>query len=666
MRPFIPSYLCLRLGILLATSILGLAPLARDLARGEPAAFDAAPSSLIRSAESGSWSAPTTWEGGAVPSAGARVQVRFGHIVRYDVTSDAVNRSIHIAGTLSFAGDRDTRLTVGLIKIQAGEDASEDGFDCDAHPCELMAGAPRPAVEVGTADHPIGPEHSAVIRLSYVDGMDRQPCPSIVCCGGRMDFHGAPMSRTWMKLGATASKGARQVSLADPVTGWRVGDRVIVTATQGDNGTGGTRRRTSGVKVSSTKLPNQGAGYRSDAEPGVPVYTEERVLQGVEGSDLTLDRPLDFEHLGEGAYRGEVANLSRNVVVESADPDGVRGHTMYHRGSSGSISYAEFRHLGKEGVLGKYSLHFHRLGDTMRGTSVVGASIWDSGNRWITIHGTNYLVVRDCVGYQSVGHGFFLEDGTEVNNVLDRNLAVQSYIAKKLPDQVLPFDRNEGAGFWWANSRNSFTRNVTCENDRYGYRFEATPNRRPGLTFPVLGPDGARRPVDIRTLPFVRFEGNEAHCDGKYGLNLGEGVDRVGPDHRHPFVVKDMKIWKDHYAFRPESPSVLVDGMTIYRADYGVYNPNYDHHAYRDLSIVETNTEPFNRGLDDRSVQYGPLAVDGLTFDGISGYADSVPMIQISDNNPTGAAVSYFRNVRVVNRKDRGRRPLANVGGGTS
>jgi hypothetical protein len=40
-------------------------------------------------------------------------------------------------------------------------------------------------------------------------------------------------------------------------------------------------------------------------------------------------------------------------------------------------------------------------------------------------------------------------------------------------------------------------------------------------------------------------------------------------------------------------------------------------------------------------------------------------MIQLSDNNPTGTAVSYFRNVRVVNRKDKGRRPLANVGGGT-
>ncbi len=27
-------------------------------------------------------------------------------------------------------------------------------------------------------------------------------------------------------------------------------------------------------------------------------------------------------------------------------------------------------------------------------------------------------MVRDCVGYQSVGHGFFLEDGTEVFNLL--------------------------------------------------------------------------------------------------------------------------------------------------------------------------------------------------------------------------------------------------------
>src|SRR5207302_173246 len=158
-----------------------------------------------------------------------------------------------------------------------------------------------------------------------------------------------------------------------------------------------------------------------------------------------------------GEYRGEVANLSRNVVVESADL-GHRGHTMYHRHSAGSITYAEFRHLGKEGVLGRYAIHFHLVGNTMRGSSVVGVSVWDSGNRWVTVHGTNYLVVRDCVGYQSKGHGFFLEDGTEVYNVFDHNLAVQARRAKPLPKQALPFDHNDGAGFWWANSLNTCTR----------------------------------------------------------------------------------------------------------------------------------------------------------------------------------------------------------------
>ncbi len=83
----------------------------------------------------------------------------------------------------------------------------------------------------------------------------------------------------------------------------------------------------------------------------------------------------------------------------------------------------------------------------------------------------------------------------------------------------------------------------------------------------------------------MRFEDNEAHCDGLYGLNLGEGVARVGPDARHPFVIKHMKIWEIHYAFRPQSPCVLVEDMRIHRAGYGVYHPNYDRHVYRDMLI---------------------------------------------------------------------------------
>ncbi|HSQ54241.1 MAG TPA: G8 domain-containing protein, partial [Gemmata sp.] len=337
------------------------------LIAGQAAAISAEPNppareGLIRSVRSGPWSAAFTWEGGKVPAAGARVQIRTGHTVTYDLTPkvaarlERVIRSIHVAGTLAFARDRDTWLDVGLIKIQPGDDASENGFDCDAHLVPPKHGEPRPALEVGTPNDPIPANHTANIQLRYFEGMDRESCPAIVCCGGRMDFHGAPMSRTWVKLGTPAKAGASTVTLAEPVTGWKVADRIVVTSTANQNL----------LKKAAEDARTDRGSAREDSE------TEERFIKAINGATLTLNRPLEFDHRCEGAYRGEVANLSRNVVVLSA-AGSIRGHTMYHRNSSGSIGYAEFRHLGKEGVLGRYSLHFHLVGDTMRGSSVVGA-----------------------------------------------------------------------------------------------------------------------------------------------------------------------------------------------------------------------------------------------------------------------------------------------------
>jgi hypothetical protein len=587
----------------------------------------------IRSLRTGAWSDTATWEGGRIPAAGMKVQVRPGHVVTYDVEApeSLVIRSLHIAGTLTFAPDKSTRLSVGLIKVENSESTDEEGFDCDAHAEEPDAAQPRAVLLVGTAERPIAVNVRALIRLTYIAGMKQESCPAIVCCAGRMDFHGAPLSRTWVKLGTPAAKGDKQVTLSEPVTGWKVGDTIVVTATQ--------------------------FGESKDN------VTEERTISSMSGNSVGFDEPLAHDHSGTGEFQGEIANLNRNVVVESADPAGERGHTMYHRHSAGSISYAEFRNLGKKDTLGRYSLHFHLAGSTMRGSSVVGASIHGSHNRWLTIHGTNYLVVRDCVGYRSVGHGFFLEDGTEVYNVLDRNLAVEARPGRKLPKQVLPFDQNEGAGFWWANSLNTFTRNVAAANGHYGFRYEATPTSALKLVLPVMQSDGSEAAIDIRTLPFVRFEDNEVHSSqGLYGFNLGEGVQRIGPDARHPFVVRNTKIWNVHYGFRPQVPSLLVENMTI-QSHYGVYHPNFDNHVYRNITIRQTSTEPFNRGHDDDSIQYGVLTVDGLTFD--SCRSGGMPLIQISDDNPTGNAVSHFRGVNALNWQDNSRdKAIVNLGGG--
>jgi len=589
---------------------------------------------VVQSAKDGLWSNSATWQGGKVPAAGDRVLIRTGHRVVFDGTSNGVIRGIAVAGTLSFDPTKTTKLDVGLIKVQAGDEYSEEGFDCDGHIEAAKPGTSKPRLEVGTQDAPIDSDKSATIRLHYVEGMNKESCPAIVSCGGHMEFHGKRMTRTWVKLGATAKVGDATLSPAEAVAGWSIGDRIIAT----------------------------GSNLHGDKKAGST--TEERIIKAFDGNKLVLDQPLEMTHLGDGDFRAEVANLSRNVVVESAQPDGERGHTMYHHGSSGSIRYAEFRHLGKKGILGRYAIHVHIAKDTMRGSVIEGNSIWDSHNRWVTVHGTDYLIVRDNVGYKSVGHGFFLEDGTEVYNVFDRNLAVGAERGKRLPKQVLGFDANDGAGFWWANSLNTFTRNVAAECHQYGFRFEATPSSSGKLSLMIRQPDGTRKEVDIRTLPFVRFDDNEVHTSvGLYGVNLGEGVNRVGPDAAHPFVVRNLRIWDVHYGFRPQVPNLHVENLTIHKVAYGVYHPNFDNHFYKNVSIAFTNTEPFNRGHDDLSVQHGVLAVDGLTFDGIR--SGGMPLIQISDDNPTGYAVSHFRNVKVTNWTDGSKaKAIANLGGG--
>jgi hypothetical protein len=193
---------------------------------------NAADSPVIRSAKSGPWSDPATWSENKVPGTGARVLIRESHQVDYDVKSDAVIRGLNIAGALSFSTEKDTVLNVGLIKIQPGEEYSEDGFDCDGHAITGDSTKPKPALEVGTFDQPITVGKTALIRLHYVEGMNKETCPAIVCCGGAMDFHGQPLNRSWVKLGSSAKAGDNWVTLAEPNTGWKVGDRIIVTATQ--------------------------------------------------------------------------------------------------------------------------------------------------------------------------------------------------------------------------------------------------------------------------------------------------------------------------------------------------------------------------------------------------------------------------------------------------
>ena len=325
------------------------------MSAAEPVVFNA------RTARGGKWSDAQTWEGARPPQAGDFVQVRSGHAVTYDVDSGAALRMLHVAGTLTFSREKNTLLDVGLIKIEPGDTTTEGGFNCHDEAPALPASGAMPVLEIGTAAAPIPDGVKATIRLRHFQGTNAETLPAIIACGGRWEVPGAPMNRTWLKLAAPAKAGDARVTIEQPVSDWHVGDRIIITT--GD----------APAIESGTSFQNKKPFGRQK-----PVGTEERVITAIEDKVLTLDRPLAKAHHGARLMRCEVANLSRNVVFESADPAGARGHTMYHRDSSGGISYAEFRHLGKEGVLGKYPIHFHLVRGTMRGSGVLGASIWDS------------------------------------------------------------------------------------------------------------------------------------------------------------------------------------------------------------------------------------------------------------------------------------------------
>mgnify|MGYP002024582670 CR=1 FL=1 len=134
--------------------------------------------------------------------------------------------------------ESNTELNVCLLKVQASNRCTERGFACDFHGVNRR-GEPNalpdqslPTLEVGTQQNPIPRQHVARIRLHYLEGMDKEDAPALVCCSARMELHGSPLKRPWVKLGATCHPGDLKIVVKEDVSDWRVGDEIIVTASK--------------------------------------------------------------------------------------------------------------------------------------------------------------------------------------------------------------------------------------------------------------------------------------------------------------------------------------------------------------------------------------------------------------------------------------------------
>ena len=383
-------------------------------------------------------------------------------------------------------------------------------------------------LRVGTAKKPF--RQRAVITLTGGDrsedvmGMGTKV---LGVMGGTLDLHGRRL-RTWARLGATAGRGAHRITL-DAEMPWTPGDRIAIASSD---------------------------YWRQ--------HDEERTITAVAGRTLELDEPLDYRHWGELQSfdghtvdeRAEVALLSHNVVVrgdETSADAGFGGHMMIMEGSRARIEGVELSAMGQRNALRRYPVHFHMDG-VATGSYLERSTIHHSFNRCVTIHGTHDLVVRDNVCYDHAGHGFFLEDGIETDNVLDGNLG---FGTRKVEDGLLPTD-SRPATFWITNPDNVVRDNVAAGSDGSGFWY-ALPRHPTGLS---VDDD-----VWPRRTPLKEFSGNVAHSNAGSGLNVDDGP---RPDGRtEPAWYAPVSDPSD-----PESGPVVArfDGLTAYmNRDRGVW-----------------------------------------------------------------------------------------------
>ena len=84
--------------------------------------------------------------------------------------------------------------------------------------------------------------------------------------------------------------------------------------------------------------------------------------------------------------------------------------------------------------MGHYPVHFHLAKSTAytQGKAFLkDSSVWDSMTRFVTVHGSHNVAVMRNVGYLSMGHGYYIEDGSEIDNLFCHNLGVEARAALK-------------------------------------------------------------------------------------------------------------------------------------------------------------------------------------------------------------------------------------------
>ncbi|QSQ19815.1 hypothetical protein JY651_31600 [Pyxidicoccus parkwayensis] len=429
------------------------------------------------------WQDPYVW-GGAVPGTGDDATVIAGSAVCLQGT--LTPRSITVSGELLGVQNRNVAVTTKYIMVMGSGSRLEVGQERTPYPGSAvftLNATPADADVMGMGNKFIGAMGTGTIHLH---GLERV---------------------SWTQLGANVGAGSSTLVLKEPVD-WLPGDTLVVV---------------------SSHLNWNEAEKR----------TISSVLPG--NTSVTLSSPLTYSHTGvvktysDGSrtwtadLRAQVGLLTHNIRVQgdaaSASSGGYGGHIMMMDNSTAYVSGVELYNMGQKARLGRYPFHWHMLGSAGAGQYFRSSSIHQSYNRAITIHGTESTLVENNFFYDHIGHGVFLEDGSERFNVIKKNVTLLT--KRPAPgEEVTPSDNQldqvqnrTPSSYWITNPQNTFEDNVAAGTEGTGFWF-ALPDRPMGLS----ATDPRFSSMRPNTLPMISFKGNSAHSTMN-GFDIFDGLD---------------------------------------------------------------------------------------------------------------------------------------------
>lgn len=240
---------------------------------------------------------------------------------------------------------------------------------------------------------------------------------------------------SWARLNMGRVINAGETSLTlDRDVDWDVDDYIVLTTT--DYLPGHSEKLKITGKTSSKEFEFVVVDPHTNAEKGGLEYKHNGNIYKLDKVPGRLKLDIKVDGVPAVETRAAVGLLTRSIrIVSAGDSAGEMfgsptagnyfgGHTMIRQGvKSAEIQGVEFYQLGQGGVKGRYPVHLHLMRKSPN-TLVMDNSIHDSMTRWITVHGTHEATMARNVGFMSIGHGFYLEDGTEINNKLYSNLGV--------------------------------------------------------------------------------------------------------------------------------------------------------------------------------------------------------------------------------------------------